>query len=108
MPVVSAISVLKKHCVFFLKATLLTRYRTFDLTCGFEWVLGTCVRHQFILVSFVIAVGHGLYGGHGFLDGGWWLGVDSLLWARLVHLFMQVPGQWLMLLGLLLCGLGGR
>ena len=66
------------------------------------------MHYQLVLVSFVIAIGHGLNGGHRFLDGGWWLGVDSLLWVGLVDLFMQVLGQLLMLLGLLFCGLGGR
>ena len=66
------------------------------------------MHDQFILVSFVIAIGHGLYGGHRFLDGGWWLGVDSLLGVGLVDLFMQVLGQLLMLLGLLFCSLAGR
>ena len=65
------------------------------------------MHDQFILVSFVIAIGHGLYGGNRFLDGGWWLGVDFLLRVGLVDLFMQVLSQLLMLLGLLFCGLGG-
>ena len=50
------------------------------------------MHYQLVLVSFVIAIGHGLNGGHGFLDGGWWLGVDSLLGVGLVDLFMQVLG----------------
>ena len=48
------------------------------------------MHDQFILVSFVIAIGHGLYGGHRFLDGGWWLGVDSLLGIRLADSSMQI------------------
>ena len=66
------------------------------------------MHYQLVLVSFVIPIGHGLYGGHRFLDGSWWLGVDSLLWVGLVDLFMQVLGQLLMLLALLFCGLGWR
>ena len=34
------------------------------------------MKYQLVLVSFVIAIGHGLDGDHWFLDGGWWLGVD--------------------------------
>ena len=36
--------------------------RTFYLTNGFEWVLGTRVHDQLILVSLLIATGHGLDG----------------------------------------------
>ena len=66
------------------------------------------MHYQLVFVSFVIAIGHRLNGGHRFLDRGWWLGVDSLLGVGLVNLFMQVLGQLLMLLGLLFCGLGRR
>ena len=65
------------------------------------------MHYQLVLVSFVIAIGHGFNGGHRFLDGGRWLGVDSLLGVGFVDLFMQVLSQLLMLLGLLFCGLGG-
>ena len=64
------------------------------------------MNYQLVLVSFVIAIGHGLDGGHWFLDGGWWLRVDSLLGVGLVDFFMQVLSQLLMLLGLLFCSLG--
>ena len=64
--------------------------------------------YQLVLVSLVIPVSHGLYGGHRLLDRGWWLWVDSLLGVGLVDLFMQVLSQLLMLLGLLFCGLAGR
>ena len=50
------------------------------------------MHYQLVLVSFVIPIGHGLNGGHRFLDGGWWLGVDSLLGVGLIDLFMQVLG----------------
>ena len=66
------------------------------------------MHYQLVLISFVIAIGHGLNGGHGFLDGGWWLRVDSLLGVGFVDFFMQVLGNLLMLLGLLFCGLAGR
>jgi hypothetical protein len=64
------------------------------------------VHDQFILVSFVIAIGHRLDGGHWFLGEGWWLGVDSLLGVGLSDLVMKVLGYLLVLLGLLFCGLG--
>jgi hypothetical protein len=63
------------------------------------------VKYQLVLVSFVIAIGHGLDGDHWFVDGGWWLGVDSLLGVGLHQLLMQVLGQLLLLLGLLFCSL---
>ena len=66
------------------------------------------MHYQLVLVSFVIPIGHRFDGGHRFLDGGWWLGVDSLLGVGFVDLFMQVLGQMLLLLGLLFCGLAGR
>jgi hypothetical protein len=53
----------KKHFVFCLKTTLLTGKRAFYLTDRFEWVLDSRVHDQFILVPFVIAIGHGLDGG---------------------------------------------
>ena len=56
----------------------------------------------------VIAIGNWHGGRHGFMNRGWWLGVDSLLGVRLGDLFMQLLGQLLMLLGLLFCRLGGR
>ena len=64
------------------------------------------MKYQLVLVSFVIAIGHWLDGGHWFLDGGRWLGVDSLLGVGFHQLLMQVLGQLLMLLGLLFCSLG--
>jgi len=48
------------------------------------------VHDKFILVPFVIAIGHGLYGGHWFLDGGWRVGIDSLLGIRLGDSSMQI------------------
>ena len=69
-------------------------------------MLGTGVKYQLVLISFVIAICHGLYGGHWFLDGGWWLGVDSLLGVGLHQLLVKVLGQLLLLLGLLFCSLG--
>ena len=60
------------------------------------------MHYQLVFVSFVIAIGHGLDGGHWFLDGSWWLGVDSLLMVGLSDLFMQVLGYLLVLLSLLL------
>ena len=48
------------------------------------------MHEQFILAPFVIAIGHGLDGGYWFLDGGWWLGVDSLLGIRLADSSMQI------------------
>lgn len=69
----------KKHYVFYLKTTLLTRKRAFYLTDCFEWMLGSRVHDQFILVPFVIAIGHGIDGSHGFWGGGWRLRIDSLL-----------------------------
>ena len=63
------------------------------------------MHDQFILVSFVIAIGHGFAGGHGFRDRGGCLGIDSLLGIRLAHSSMQMLGQLLMLLGLLIGGL---
>ena len=98
----------KKHYVFGLKTTLLTRKRAFYLTDCFEWVLGSRVHDQFILVPFVIAIGHGLNGCHGFWGGGWWSGVDSLLGICLSDSSMQMLGQLLMLLGLLFSGLARR
>ena len=64
------------------------------------------MKYQFVLVSFVIAIGHGLDGGHWFLDGGWRLGVDSLLVVGFHQLLVKVLGQLLLLLGLLFCSLG--
>ena len=81
---------------------LLTRKRTFYLTCCFEWVLGARVQDQFILVPFVIAISPELDGGHGFGEWGCWLGVVSWLGVRLGQLFVQVLGQLLMLLSLML------
>ena len=49
-----------------------------------------CVHDQFILVPFVIAIGHGLDGGHGFGGGGCWLRIDSLLGIRLGNSSMQI------------------
>ena len=85
-----------------LKTVLLTRKRTFYLTCCFEWVLGARVQDQFILVPFVIAIRPELNGGHGFGEWGCWLGVGSRLGVRLGDLFAQVLGQLLMLLSLML------
>ena len=48
------------------------------------------MRDQFIPVPFVIAIGHGLNGGHGFWGGGWRLGVNSLLGIRLANSSMQI------------------
>ena len=98
----------KKHYVFCLKTTLLTHIRTFCLTDGREWVLGSWVHDQFIPVPFVISIGHGLDGGHGFWAGGWWLGVDSLLGVGFHQLLVKLLGQLLMLLGLLFSGLARR
>ena len=78
-----------------LKTPLLTRQRTFYLTCCFEWVLGARVQDQFILFPFVIAISLGL-------NGGWWLRVDFLIALWLGDLFTQVLGQLLMLLSLML------
>ena len=64
-------------------------------------MLGARVQDQFILVPFVIAIGPGLDGGHGFGEWGCWLGIGSLLGVRLGDLFTQVLGQLLMLLSLL-------
>ena len=64
------------------------------------------MKYQFVLVSFVIAIGHGLDWGHRFLDGGWWLRVDSLLGVGFHQLLVKMLGQLLMLLGLLFCSLG--
>ena len=64
------------------------------------------MKYEFFLVSIVIAIGHGLDWGHRFLDGGWRLGVDSLLWVGFHQLFVKVLGKLLMLLGLLFCSLG--
>jgi hypothetical protein len=58
------------------------------------------VKYQLVLVSFVIAIGHGLDGDHWFVDGGWWLGVGFH------QLLVKVLGQLLLLLGLLFCSLG--
>ena len=80
---------------------LLTRKRTFYLTCCFEWVLGARVQDQFILVPFVIAIRPELNGGHGFGECGSWLGVVSRLGVRLGQLFVQVLGKLLVLLSLL-------
>ena len=91
----------KKCHGFGLKTTLLTRKRAFNLTDSFEWVLGSWVHDKFTLVPFVIAIGHGLNGCHGFWGGGLWLGIDSLLGIRLADSSMQMLGQLLMLLGLL-------
>ena len=60
------------------------------------------MHDQFILVPLVIAIGLGLNGGHGFGEGGCWLGVGSWLGVRLGELFTQVLGQLLMLLRLML------
>ena len=64
------------------------------------------MNYQLVLVSFVIAIGHGGRGGGRILGGGWWLGVDSLLRGGLGDLLSQLLGQLLLLLGLLLCSLG--
>ena len=66
------------------------------------------MNYQLVLVSFVIAIGHGCRGGGQLLGGGWWLGVDSLLLGRLGDFLSQLLGQLLLLLGLLFCGLGWR
>ena len=63
------------------------------------------MKYQLVIVSFVIAIVHGLDGSHRILGGGWWLGVDSLLGVGFHQLLMQVLGQLLMLLGLLFCSL---
>ena len=48
------------------------------------------MHDQFIPVPFVIAIGHGLNGGHGSGDEGWWLRIDSLLGIRLGDSLMQI------------------
>jgi len=53
----------KKHYVFDLKTTLLTRKRVFNLTDVREWVLGSWVHDKFILFPFVIDIDHVLDGG---------------------------------------------
>ena len=63
------------------------------------------MKYQLVHVTFVIAIGHGLDGGHGFGGGSWLLWVDSLLGIRLGESSMQMLGQLLMLLGLLFSGL---
>ena len=60
------------------------------------------MQDQFILVPFVIAIGSELDGGYGFGECGCWLGVGSRLEVRLGQLFVQVLGQLLMLLSLML------
>ena len=64
------------------------------------------MNYQLVLVSFVIAIGHGRRGCGRLLGGDWGLGVDSLLRGGLGDLLSQLLGQLLLLLGLLLCGLG--
>ena len=34
------------------------------------------MHDQFIFIPFVVAIGHGLDGGHGFWGGSWWLWID--------------------------------
>ena len=48
------------------------------------------MHDRFILVPFVIAIGHGLYSVNGFGDGGWRVGIDSLLGIRLGYSSMQI------------------
>jgi hypothetical protein len=60
------------------------------------------VHDQFILVPLVMAVVHGLDGGHGFWEWDWWLRVDFLIVLWLGQPFTQVLGRRLMLLGLML------
>ena len=60
------------------------------------------MQDQLILVPFVIAISPELDGGHGFGECGCWLGVGSRLGVGLGDFFVQVLGQLLMLLGLML------
>ena len=48
------------------------------------------MHDKFILVPFIIAIGHGLYRVNGFGDGGWQVGIDSLLGIRLGDSLMQI------------------
>ncbi len=48
------------------------------------------MHDQFIPVPFVIAIGHGLDGGHCSGDGAWRVGIGSLLGIRLGDSSMQI------------------